>query len=96
MLLTVSDFLNWGVNPRLLFSFRNRNPSSGHLVGSGTKQLQAEETFEATGPCRDAAVDGPTQLAAHDAVPVGANLADVLAVQELQKPSKSDRLAVKC
>jgi hypothetical protein len=65
-------------------------------VGSGTKQPQAEETFEATDACRDDAVDGPTQLTAHDAVPVGEKVAEVSAVQELQKPSKLDRLAVNC
>jgi len=41
-------------------------------------------------------VEAPTQLAAHDAVPVGANLLDVPEVHELQKAVKLSKLAVNC
>jgi hypothetical protein len=83
----------------LVSSVRNRNPSSappGHGVGSGTKQLHADETLDATDACSDGEVDAPTQFAAQDAVPAGANVAEDDAVHELQKPSRSERLAVKC
>ena len=65
-------------------------------MGSGTKQLQAEETLDATAVCNDTAVDGPTQLVAQLAVPVGANVADDSAVYELQNEIKLSRLAVNC
>ena len=82
---------------RSVSGVKNRYPSSplpGQVVGSGTKQLQADETLDATAVCNEEAVDGPTQFAAHDAVPVGANTADGSAVQELQKDSRLVRLAV--
>lgn len=66
------------------------------MVGSGTKQLQADETFDATTLCREDAVEVPKQLVAHEAVPVGANTADSSAVQELQNDSRLSRLAVNC
>ena len=64
------------------------------MVGSGTKQLQAEETLEATADCIEGAVEVPTQLAAHDAVPVAEKTAVGEAVQELQKDSRLSRLEV--
>ena len=79
-----------------VLAVKNRVTALGHGVGSGTKQLHAEETVDATDACSVAAVDGPTQLAAQDAVPVGSKLAEVDAVHELQKPSRSERLAVNC
>jgi hypothetical protein len=81
---------------RSVFALRNRNPLSGGVVGSGTKQLQAEDTFEATAACTEAAVEVPRQLAAQVAVPVGANTEVGAAVQELQKDSRLSRLAVNC
>jgi hypothetical protein len=66
------------------------------LVGSGTKQLHADDTLDATADCTDVAVEVPTQLAAHDAVPVGENTAVGAAVQELQNDSRLLRLAVNC
>jgi len=62
-------------------------------VGSGTKQLHAEETLEATATL---SVDVPTQLLAQAAVPVGAKALEVPEVKELQKPSKLSKLAVNC
>lgn len=85
------------VSIRFVSAFRNRNFSSpGQGVGSGTKQLHAEETLDATAASWVAAVDGPTQLAAHVAVPVGANTEVGAAVQELQNDSRLSRLAVNC
>jgi hypothetical protein len=79
----------------LVLFVKNLNPL-GVVVGSGTKQLQADETFEATALCNEEAVEVPKQLVAHDAVPVGANTADSPAVQELQNDSRLSRLAVNC
>jgi hypothetical protein len=75
--------------------FKNLN-SPGVLVGSGTKQLHADDILDATADCTDAAVEVPTQLAAHDAVPVGENTVVGAAVQELQNDSRLSRLAVNC
>ena len=81
----------------MVSAFKNRNFSSpGQGVGSGTKQLHADETFEATAVAFEAAVDGPTQLTAQAAVPVGENEEVGDAVHELQKDSKLSRLAVNC
>lgn len=85
----------WG-ELRSVSGVRNLNPLSGGVVGSGTKQLQAEDTFEATADCTEAAVEVPTQLAAHVAVPVAENTAVGAAVQELQNDSKLSRLDVNC
>ena len=52
--------------------------------------------MDATADCAEADVEVPTQLAAHDAVPVGANTAVGAAVQELQNDSRLLRLAVNC
>jgi hypothetical protein len=84
------------IDSRFVFAFRNLNPPSGGVDGSGTKQLHAEDTLDATADCIATAVEVPTQLAAHVAVPVGANTAVGAAVQELQKDSKLSRLAVNC
>jgi len=65
----------------------------GHFVGSGTKQLQAEETLEAIAT---PSVDVPMQFLAQLAVPVAENAVVVPEVKELQKPSKLSRLAVNC
>lgn len=83
------------VDVRSVFLLRNLNPP-GVLVGSGTKQLQAEDTLEATTDCTEAAVEVPTQLAAQVAVPVGENTAVGAAVHELQNDSRLSRLAVNC
>jgi hypothetical protein len=77
-----------------VFLFKNRKFPV--LVGSGTKQLQADETLEATADCTEAAVEVPTQLVAHVAVPVGENTAVGAAVHELQNDSRLSRLAVNC
>ena len=69
------------------------SPPPGVPVGSGTKQLQAEDTLEATATL---SVDVPMQFAAHDAVPVAAKLLDVPEVNELQNALKFSRLAVNC
>jgi hypothetical protein len=87
------------IHPRLVSSFKNLKPlvsPPGQEVGSGTKQLHAEETFDATAVASEDAVEVPKQLAAHEAVPVGANTADGSAVKELQKDSRLSRLAVNC
>lgn len=58
---------------RSVLGVRNRKPSvspPGVPVGSGIKQLQAEDTLEAMAA---PSVDFPTQFAAQDAVPVAAN-----------------------
>jgi hypothetical protein len=52
--------------------------------------------LEATADCNETAVEVPRQLVAHDAVPVGANVADDSAVHELQKDSRLSRPAVNC
>lgn len=65
-------------------------------MGSGTKQLQAEDTLDATAGCTEAAVEVPTQLAAQAAVPVGEKVAVGAAVHELQNDSRLSRLAVNC
>jgi len=75
---------------------KNRKPSvsppPGDPVGSGTKQLQAEETLEAIAAL---SVEVPTQFAAQDAVPVAANEL-VPAVSEPQNALKLSKLAVNC
>lgn len=65
-------------------------------MGSGTKQLQAEDTLDATADCTEAAVEVPTQLAAQVAVPVGEKTAVGAAVHELQNDSRLSWLAVNC
>ena len=65
-------------------------------MGSGTKQLQAEDTLDATAGCTGAAVEVPRQLAAQVAVPVGEKTAVGAAVHELQNDSRLSRLAVNC
>jgi hypothetical protein len=83
------------IDLRSVLLFRNRKPP-GVLVGSGTKQLHAEDTLDATADCTEAAVEVPTQLAAHVAVPVGENTAVGATVHELQNDSRLSRLAVNC
>jgi len=89
---------------RSVFLLRNRKPSSppvgvgvleGQVVGEGMWQLQADETLDATEASKEAAVEGPMQFAAHEAVPVGENFPDDLEVHELQKDSNWGRLSVK-
>ena len=81
---------------RLVLEVRNRKPSAfpppGVPVGSGTKQLQAEDTLEAIATL---SVDVPTQFAAHDAVPVATN-EFVPPVKAPQNALRSSRLAVNC
>lgn len=74
---------------------KNLKPSvspPGVPVGSGTKQLQAEETLDAMAAL---SVDVPTQFLAQEAVPVAAN-EFVAAVNEPQNALKLSRLAVNC
>lgn len=92
----------------LVLSFKNLKPpvpvpeveevvgADEQVVCFGRKHSQAEETLDATAVCNEAAVDVPTQLPAHAAVPVGENTAEDPEVQELQKASRSCRLAVNC